>query len=359
MKNEFINNFSCYTRFFNLLILFFQITFSIEQLINNIIQLGGEDFRYIHFSLNSKGDMIIDTTANPVNNERRFFGLKKNGRPYFYNENNIETPYRSLFVNNPENENQQKIEGESNFIILSRQNNNEIKEYLLSFSKLDNNVELYDFDKNEIIIEKTSKLFNNNNITSDINTFIKSRSKKDNNYNYYIAYIHYLEDSNQFKFYILRCYFISKDIKTTGYHFDTGSRKSTINKAIASCFETEAKKIICFYQNENNLKYQIVTLDEEFNSETQKYTTLFPASEDIDVFFKAIHLRDEIGIFIYYKSIDNEYPILSLKFCDEDNIFYNYKDFGNININKISFNSNAKLNDIIKINENKICFIST
>ena len=63
MKNEFINNFSCYNRFFNLLILFFQITFSIEQLINNIIQLGGEDFRYIHFSSNSKGDMIIDTTV--------------------------------------------------------------------------------------------------------------------------------------------------------------------------------------------------------------------------------------------------------------------------------------------------------
>ena len=50
-----------------------------EPLLNNIIRLGDEDFGYNHFSFNSDGDMIIDSEAYPISNERRFFGLKKMG----------------------------------------------------------------------------------------------------------------------------------------------------------------------------------------------------------------------------------------------------------------------------------------
>ena len=358
MKNKNATIFTDYNLFLFLLILLFRKVFSIEELIDNIIQLGDENFRFNHFSLNSKGDMIIDTTAYPGNNERRFFGLKKNGKPYFYDENNIETPYRSLFVHNLDNENQQKLEGESNFIILSEQKDNEIKEYLLSFSILDNYMELYDFDKNEIITEKTTTIFKNDLITSSMNSFFKSKTKIDNKFNYYIAYIHYYNETNEFKFYILRCYFTSKDINNKGYHFDTGSRKSTINKVIASCFETELNKIACFYQK-TDLKYQIVTLDEDFNRDTQAYTTLSTALVHFDLFFKAIHFKNEIGIFIYYTDIIDEYPIISLKYCsNEDNKFYNYKNLGNITVDKMSFNIKASLNDIIKLNDNKICYIS-
>ena len=354
MKNKYAYLFSYNYLFFHFLILLFKFKFSFSQIIN-IIQLGGENFRYNHFSLNSKGDMIIDTTANPGSNERRFFGLKKNGRGYFFDENNIETPYRSLFAENLENENQQKLEGESNFIILSNQNFNEIKEYLISFSKLDNYMELYNFDTNEISTEKTSIIFGNN-ITSNVSTFFKSESKIDNKTNYYIAYIH--EVNNEYKFYFLRCYFTSTNLKNKGYHRDTGNRKSTINKAITSCFETEQKKIACFYQK-NNLKYTIVTIDEDFNNTSQNYTTIATASEDINTFFKAIHFKKEIGAFIYYINITDIYPIFSLKYCsEEDNIFYNYKNYEEIIVNKMSFNSNAMMNDIIKVEDNKICFIS-
>ena len=48
-----------------------------ESLLNNIIKLGDEGFGYNHFSFNSDGDMIIDSEAYPISNERRFFGLKK------------------------------------------------------------------------------------------------------------------------------------------------------------------------------------------------------------------------------------------------------------------------------------------
>ena len=48
-----------------------------ETLLNNIIRLGDGGFGYNHFSFNSDGDMIIDSEAYPISNERRFFGLKK------------------------------------------------------------------------------------------------------------------------------------------------------------------------------------------------------------------------------------------------------------------------------------------
>ena len=60
-----------------------------ETLLNNIIRLGDGGFGYNHFSFNSDGDMIIDSEAYPISNERRFFGLKKNGRFYFKDSNNI------------------------------------------------------------------------------------------------------------------------------------------------------------------------------------------------------------------------------------------------------------------------------
>ena len=351
-----------YILIFMLLNLSLRIRCSFSEKIDNIIQLGGRDFRYNHFSLNSKGDMIIDTTAYPGNNQRRFFGLKKNGRPYFVNENNIETPYHSLFAYNLENENQQKLEGESNFIILSKQNYTEIngiKEYLLSFSILDNYMELYDFEKNQIIAVKTSSIFDPN-ITSNVNSFIKSASTIDNNYNYYISYIN--NSGGEYKFYMLRCYFTSLNLTNGGYHLDTGSRKTTINNSITSCFETELKKIACFYQATND-KYRIVAFNETatLNSETQGYTTFSKvSSNDEKKFFKAIHLKKEIGIFIFYNSSNDNYPIVSLKKCAyEDNQFSDYKNYGEIKVNKMSFNSHAMTNDIIKLNDNKFCFIST
>ena len=54
------------------------IKFAFLGCIDNIINLGGKNFKYSHFSFSSEGDMIIDTHQYPVENtERRFFGLKK------------------------------------------------------------------------------------------------------------------------------------------------------------------------------------------------------------------------------------------------------------------------------------------
>jgi hypothetical protein len=82
-------------------------------------------------------------------------------------------------------------------------------------------------------------------------------------------------------------------------------------------------------------------------------------SEDYNTFFKSIHFKKEIGIFIYFLADDENYPIITIKSCNEEtNLFEDYKHYSRIYINKTTFNSNAMLNDIIKLNDNNICYIS-
>ena len=111
----------------------------------DIIRLGNKYFRFVHFSSNLNGDMIIDTSAYPIVDgdstykERRFYGLKKNGRFYFKDDNNKETPFASIFMENA------KTYSESCFIQLSNSDDN--KEYLLSVSSLSGYyAELYDLE---------------------------------------------------------------------------------------------------------------------------------------------------------------------------------------------------------------------
>jgi hypothetical protein len=220
-RNIFINDNLIF--FIKLTIILQVINISYSQLINNIIELGGQNFRYNHFSLSSKGDMIIDTTAYPGNNERRFFGLKKNGRPYFKDENNNETPYYSLFVSGLKNDNQQKIEGESSFILLNSTNQNDYgKEYLLSYAR-DSYIEMYDLENKNYTYERTSFFFNAT-IISDVGTIIKANSPYSQSMlDYIFAYIY--KEETKYRLYVVRGVLRSTNL-TKKYHKEFVKKKN-------------------------------------------------------------------------------------------------------------------------------------
>ena len=103
MKDQIYNKF-----YINFLILL-QIIFLVNpELLNNIIELAGHPYVYSHFSFNSNGDMIIDSSTTNYSGERKFYGLKKNGRFYF-NKPNYELGYFSMNVQNEK----PRYEGES------------------------------------------------------------------------------------------------------------------------------------------------------------------------------------------------------------------------------------------------------
>ena len=54
---------------------------------NDIIFVGTKTLRYLNFIKFSNGDMLFQTSAYPTSRKRIFYGLKKNGRGFFTEEN--------------------------------------------------------------------------------------------------------------------------------------------------------------------------------------------------------------------------------------------------------------------------------
>jgi len=131
---------------------------------------------------------------------------------------------------------------------------------------------------------------------------------------------------------------------------DTNSKKEEI-----SCFITEKQYIMCFYLTRNTTKYYYIIA---YNLELEKIneTNLYDNSGD-KFFYRCIHLKEEVGVFSYYKYYNREnYPILIFKeFSSNQIIDYS---FGEINLKKYNFDTYSLNNDLIKLKEDKICFSS-
>ena len=117
------------------------------QWLTNIIRTGIYNYRFVNFAITSKNELILQTTPYPSTSDNYFFGLNSNGRPYFtisgeevlvislsYESSSHKTRYHGEFIN----------------IIVEDNNNN--REYLMSVGKDKNNVEIFNFENDEIFI---------------------------------------------------------------------------------------------------------------------------------------------------------------------------------------------------------------
>ena len=193
-------------------ILFLQLILFIHSIIDEIIRLGDDSFRYITFATNLKGDMIIITSSSSSSSdlckERRLFGLKKNGRFFFEDDNNNETPFISLYANTEK----PKLQSESSFLFLSNGqiDENNGNQYLFSLSTGDSTVEIYNLIKPYSISDNLSIFYYSRSIRSLISSFFKSSYTVDSKY-YYI-HAHTIKSATDIPFYIFRDFFDSPTI---------------------------------------------------------------------------------------------------------------------------------------------------
>ena len=334
------------------------------QWLNNIIWIGDKDFRYINFATYSNGDMIVETTSNPGNSKRMFYAIKKNGRSFFKSKTkNMKTKYYSIKAKDQiNNEGNIRYEAEI-FIATVYEDDNNAKEYLVSVPKGDRYTELYDFDNDKIYQTTTQdflqKPMNNSkgcvfsyksitdNITYNIFGFISSNDKSVN--------------IKQFKF-------TSVDIKNNNPIISTAPIQLSTGK-ITSCFMTTLNLTMCFFIYNNNLLTTtgFVTVLSN-NILVLAIKDIDYISEDENSFFKCIHYQGEIGIFVYYyydaiktgllTTIKTYYQHPKIIFLEYSNFKLN-EYIGNIILDRREFNVNLFLNDIIKISNDKVCFIST
>ena len=330
------------------------------QWLNNIIVFGNITYRYINVASYSNGDLLFETTCIPGTKKRMFYGLKQNGRPLFQNE---ETPYYSVEVEG-ERFTQGKYEAES--IVVKHMNLQ--KEFFLSVSKMNCYAEAFSFENNIILTKPSSTFTNNIFIVSSRNSFCALSIKEDPANNYYLFGFlgrTFDDNINVTKVYFQKHIFKNNDFERDVTLVNITEQPDGYGNGI-SCFQTtNLELIICFYTTENSEdnKIYLNLIKFDNNLENPLISNFESNVEDKDNFIKCIHLEGEVGIFAYYKSyIDILYPVFLFKiFVQASNSFENYlpNEFSSIVLKKYQFNNNIFLNDLIKINKNKIVFTST
>ena len=331
------------------------------QWLNNIINFGELNYRYISFATYSTGDMIIETNSFTPLSKRIFLGLKKNGRPSFINKKNLMEETLFYSINVIDDKDSDHIIGilESESLVV-RHNDTRI-EYFLCISKDESQVELFDF-WSDFIIYKTPEAFTGNKmIKSSRHSFFALYSKSNlNDYFYIFCFVGAFTTSKE-----KNNIFIQKHIfKGSNWKYENSLNKEIdepngYGEAI-SCFESESEFIICFFmtQIEDIVFLNLAKYDSNF--ENKKISNFSLSYKDEKIFIKSIHLKSEVGVFAYYEYFsDSIYPFLAFKVFNKDNgLFENYLpdsyNDSTVILQKYKFITNLLLNDLIQLTEKKL-----
>ena len=322
----------------------------IKQNLDSLIPATDKGYVYLNIHSMQNGDLLIDTSSYPISKERQFFGLKKNGRPYFKNKTTLEeTPYYSLTASSGRYES-------FSFSIKLNEVDDE-NEYLISVSK-DSSfyVELFDFENDEVFAVVVNSFFHKLYALCIKCNAIKISTT--NNY-YILGIVGIIYTSPKGPHFMLtKLSFNSKDIINND-PFQNSTKTSSSYTRVSSCFESNKKYIICFFQN-TTYKYVIGIYDHDLN-EKLFHNLVDGATLDNVTFFKTIHFIDEVGAFGYYKYNANESNFY-IQFKNYDNSSNTISDYFSsksiIKIDKVGDLANSTLfNEMIKLSDCKFCFV--
>ena len=330
------------------------------QWLNNIIVFGDLNYRYINFASYESGDMVVETTCYPQSKKRMFFGLQENGRPFF--TNNGENLFYSLNIQNDNN-------GNFEAVALIIKLTTEGREYFMSVSKLECNAEIVDYlDNSPKIYYKTTSSFTNINYVRTLRHAFIPLVSTNRHYFYLFGFIGSSDTSNtNNKIYFQKHKF---GVRNFGSTLQSNSQpKENAYGNEVSCYQTNTNElIICFYLTKNitnnghsqttKVYFNLLKFKSDF---TDEINLKFESSiVDETLFNKCIFLKDDAGVFVSYEKISNKYyPFILFKDYDIDqNNFTNFlpTETSKILIEKEGFNHTVLLNDIVKINDNKIAF---
>ena len=209
------------------------------QWLNNIICLGDNNLKYINFATFSNGDMVVEATANPDNlNKRSFYGIKKDGKPFFKNDQ-----YHGIIIISGEtNSNNARFEAENIVVTINS------KEYLLSIGNdVNKYAELYDLTDCETKSQLLAiTLLGANNIINYRGSATNLISSGEN----YTIFSFINKRSSNVNLIIQKLYFSS--IELSSVIIEKSYSVSSIGRT-TSCFVTDSKKIICLYLFYSNL----------------------------------------------------------------------------------------------------------
>ena len=319
-----------------------------SQKLDNIICLGDSGFAYSNFATFSNGSLVIESSKDAGTDERIFYGITSDGKPLFEKNSNY---FLSLNVG----DNYHRKESE-NFIITI---NDETKsEYLISIGN-NEKLEIYNLETKTVIYKRTTDSFISG-VLNQMDSMVQTA-------------INYFDGTNYFTYHVYLNslgYLVINKIKfksTSEYSFDKSALLNDINGKVASCFITENKYILCIVIKKisaikSNIYVYAFGVDlgnSIYNTQLDDYGMVPDSNSRYPYFIKAIHLEEEIGAFAFYRS-ENYNMIKHLIIVIKEFNINSLSDYINkIELDKYETEINCLLNDMIKINKNKICVFTT
>ena len=343
------------SKYINIIIFLFVIktpTAYSDNNINNLIIINNQHYRGGNFAINSNGDMIIEYSYKSW---RLFFGLKENGRYYFNGTDNNETPMKEITITNSEDSNiYDRYESKNIFISLQDDYNNN-QQYLFSTSTFTSVTELYNIDNlenDDYFIRTTSNILGHE-IFSYSFSLLELPIETQKQYLLIITYTDGNPKGNAIAVIIFS--FPQRDLNM---QIKKRTRiDNNYNRIVSSYFMNSL--IVLFYLDRTpNFVVRIY----DFGLAQKGSDSVLGALDSSDYsigdghFFKSIHLKNNIGAFVYYKGETKYNPIILIGDINDN---YSYTNKITKEITEYNFQTNLLLNDLIKINDNRFSFITT
>ena len=274
-----------------------------NQWLNNIIYFAPGGYRYINIAVTESNNLYSITSANFATNQRYLYILNREGNGFFDMGNGNKTPFKTI-SNVGDSETKGRYESTSFTIKFYSNPAKSYQDFLMSISKEDQNVEIFDFYNGKISLKKVVSAFGSlNNVFSYAAAHVKLFNSE--NLNVYLIGL-LATESNTDYFYLKKVKFdesynagIIKDTKVETY---SGSN-------IVSCYETASFFIVCFYRNKEK-KHLMIVYNQDLE---QKANSCFDDGNSNDeIFLKCVHFTNEVGAFAYF--INDPQPLLKIQF---------------------------------------------
>ena len=329
------------------------------QWLNNFINFNEYRYRFTNMVISQEGDLILMTSPEDSNGQRLFFRLTKNGRGYFKNDEGEEifTKTKQVLDDN----NKGAVRYESQIFLMKLKNiedNSSIKnkEYLVSISLYKGFMEIYDLNDNNLAFSKISIYdFGGYLIFSRKGSIIELNDRE---YFYFFIGNGYNEGNWNPSGILKKFIFYDNNIDKYNVNNKTliEDQKSLNLRylRVVSAFKTVLNQIVLFYLSSQSY-FKTEVYNDNFDLLFFKNFDAIGSFNDDGVFLKSIYLKQNIGIFAYYQGKENYYPKIFLENIGETD----FSEIFSLELNKYEFNTDPLLNDLIKINNKRFCFIST
>ena len=327
------------------------------QWLNNIIQVGEKNYRYLNFITTSNNEIFFETSDHPSSDQRIFFGIKEDGSPFFEDSNGI----KKYIIKKQIGDNEKKYESEAGLIkINSEDDNYKDKEYIITIGKASSCTEIFNFNNLDEDIQKyTTDTF----LGYTSQTYIGTTINLTENGKHYFIFALIKESSSQYYFSIVKFKFtIQSGTNQISYTKEAYKEDyQTANRRMVSCFITEKKIIVGFYYSKTENKYAISLLNTTIQKVKEEDYLLETTTESKYLFYKCIHFKKEIGIFVYYLGTDGESPKIKILEIKENYSLDNYISgfVESLPLSSITTKNDYNYNDIIKLSDHNICFVAS